>query len=213
MYQPSIYLFSYLIHEPVTAFTDIILCCSCIMFGLNVGKSYAKKWSYFFYTIAIASFFGALGHGMYSYKNNILQLISRSSNIIAVYVATLASLKLVKNSNAKLFIKVFSLVQLIFALGYIILYNQFWVVKWDAIAGLGLFVGGVNIFLAYRGNKGSWFILVGLIINGIAAYLHSNKISISKWFNHNDISHVILILGFYFMAKGALKLHEYYAIN
>lgn len=188
MYQPSIYLFSYLIQEPVTVFTDIILCCSCIMFGLNVGKSYAKKWSYFLYKITIASFFCAFGHDRYLYKNNILQLISHSTNIIAVYVATLASLTLFQYNNLKLF----------------------WEVKLNAITGLALFVGGVNILLAIKGNI---FISVGLIIYAISAYLHSNKISISKWFNHNDISHVIMIFDFYFIAKRYIKLHENYAIN
>lgn len=82
--------------------------------------------------------------------------------------------------------------------------------KLNAITGLALFVGGVNILLAIKGNI---FISVGLIIYAISAYLHSNKISISKWFNHNDISHVIMIFDFYFIAKRDIKLHENYAIN
>ena len=191
----------------------MIICICCTILGSKVGKSSDRNWSYFFYTIALASFFGGLGHGLYLYKNNILQLISRSTNIVAVYVVSLASISLLKNVNVRFFIKVISFIQLIVGLGYLIFYNQFWIVKLDAVLGLGIIVGGINVFLAIKGNKGSLFILVGLIIHGIAAFLHSNKISISRWFNHNDISHVILIFGFYFMAKGVIKLHEYYAIN
>ena len=94
------------------------------------------------------------------------------------------------------------------ALVCIAIYYEFWVVKWDAILGLGVIVGGINIFYAIGGNKGSLLVLVGVIINAFTAYIHSNKISISKWFNHNDIGHIMLILGFYFMAKGAIKLQE-----
>jgi hypothetical protein len=94
------------------------------------------------------------------------------------------------------------------ALVCIAIYYEFWVVKWDAILGLGIIVGGIHIFYAIGGNKGSLLVLVGVIINAFTAYIHSNKISISKWFNHNDIGHIMLILGFYFMAKGAIKLQE-----
>lgn len=208
MYQPSIYLFSYLIDEPVTAFTDIILCCSCIMFGLNVGKSHAKYWAAFFYVVALAAFFAAFGHGLFVSKNNSFQLISRSFNITAVYIASLASIVFLKNKKIEYFLKIFSLIQLLVALVCIAIYYEFWVVKWDAILGLGVIVGGIHIFYAIGGNKGSLLVLVGVIINAFTAYIHSNKISISKWFNHNDIGHIMLILGFYFMAKGAIKLQE-----
>lgn len=103
------------------------------------------------------------------------------------------------------------MIQLLVAMIFILKYNEFWIVKKDAIFGLGLIVGGINIFLAIKGNKASLLILGGIIVNAFTAYIHSNKIYISKWFNHNDISHIILLIGFYLMAKGASKLQEYAA--
>ena len=211
MDQPSIYPFGFPFHEPVTSFTNIILCFSCIYFGNNVGKSHAKYWSYFFYTLAFSTGFAALGHGLYVDKNNILQLISRSANIMAVCVASFASILYLKNKNLILSLTILSMIQLLVAMIFILKYNEFWIVKKDAIFGLGLIVGGINIFLAIKGNKASLLILGGIIVNAFTAYIHSNKIYISKWFNHNDISHIILLIGFYLMAKGASKLQEYAA--
>ncbi len=208
MIQPSITLYGFIIYEPVTAFTNLILSGCCFIYGLKVGKSHAKYWAAFFYVVALAAFFAAFGHGLFVNKNNILQLISRGTNITAVYIASIASVILINNEKIKNFLNVFSLIQLLVALVCIAIYYEFWVVKWDAILGLGVIVGGIHIFYASGGNKGSLLVLAGVIINAFTAYIHSNKISISKWFNHNDIGHIMLILGFYFMAKGAIKLQE-----
>lgn len=210
MDQPSIYPFGFPFHEPVTSLTNLILCFSCFYFGNNVGKSHANKyWSYFFYTLAFSTGFAALGHGLYVDKNNILQLISRSANIIAVCLASLGSILYLKNKNLILLLTIISMIQLLVSIIFIIRYNEFWIVKRDAIFGLGLIVGGVNLSLAIKGNKASLLILGGIIVSAFTAYIHTNKIYISKWFNHNDISHLILLIGFYLMAKGASKLHEY----
>lgn len=209
MDQPSIHLFGYLFHEPVTAITNFILCACCLFFGFKVGKSHARYWSYFFYAVAVATFFAAFGHSLYIDKNNILQLISRSANITAVCLASIASILYLRNKNVKLFLYLITIIQFSIAIVYIIMLNRFWIVKWDAIIGLGLLVGGVNIFLASKGNKGSVIILKGIVITSLTAIIHSNKISISKWFNYNDISHVILFIGFYIIAQGAVKLQEY----
>lgn len=208
MIQPSISFYGFTIYEPVTAFTNFILSGYCFAFGLNVGKSHAKYWAAFFYVVALAAFFAAFGHGLFINKNNSFQLISRCTNIFAVYIASIATILLIKNKKLTYLLNVFSLVQMLVALVCIAIYYEFWVVKWDAILGLGVIVGGVNIFFASKGNKGSRIILVGVLINALTAYIHSNKISIIIWFNHNDIGHIMLIIGFYFMAKGAIKLQE-----
>ncbi|MFM9944263.1 MAG: DUF6962 family protein [Bacteroidia bacterium] len=209
MEQPSIHLFGYLFHEPVTSITNLILSICCLLFGFKVGKSYAKYWSYFFYCISIATLFATLGHGFFTDKNNILQLISRIANITGVYVCSFASILFLKNKKVINFLKTVSFVQLITALVLIITINRFWIVVWDAIFGLGLLVAAIHIHLIYKGNKGSRFILAGVVVNSFTTIIYSNKISISKWFNHNDIGHAILFIGFYLMAIGAIKLQDY----
>ena len=107
MFQPSISLYGFIIYEPVTAFTNLILSGCCLSFGLKVGKSHAKHWAAFFYVVALAAFFATFGHGLFINKNNILQLISRSFNITAVYIASLASIVLIKNKKIEYSLKLF----------------------------------------------------------------------------------------------------------
>jgi hypothetical protein len=209
MEQPSIHLFGFLFHEPITAVTNLVLCVCALLFAYKVGKSYAKYWSYFFYAIAVATFFAAFGHSLYSDKNNILQLISRMSNVMSVFLCCMASSFFILNRNFQYLFKALTIGLTVIFLSLLLKNNSFEYVKWDAIIGLGIMTGGINLYLALIKNKGGLFILLGILISASTAYIYSKKVSLSEWFNHNDISHIILILGFYLMAHGAIKLQDY----
>ena len=46
--------------------------------------------------------------------------------------------------------------------------------------------------------------IIGVGFTVVAIIIHSTKISISKWFNYLDISHVFLGMAVYVMIKGVL---------
>jgi len=209
MEQPSIYFDNFTLYEPITVLTNLILSALCLAFCLRLGKLHARYWPMFFCLLSFSAFFGALGHGLYPDKNNILQLISRMGIIIAVCLGSIASICFLTNKNFKLFLNVFSLTQLFVAITLIVLFNNFLIVKWDGILGLGVIMGSVHIYLSIKGNRGSLFILYGIALNSIAGLVHRFQISPNKWFNYNDLGHVILMAGFYLMATGALRLQHY----
>ena len=209
MQQPSIYFSGFTLHEPVTSITNLLLSLFCLAMYFKVGKSHAKYWPLFFASLSFATFFGALGHGLYLDKNNILQLICRIFGIVSVLCASVASIYYLRNRKMKLFLNSFAVIQFFTALILIILFNTFTIVKWNGVIGMGLIVAGINFYLTKKGDNGSIYIFAGVIINAIAGIFHSLNISFSKWFNHNDFSHVIILIGFYCMAIGAVRLQHY----
>jgi len=207
--QTSITLFGFILHEPVTVLTDLIWCAGCVLFSYKVSKYNVKYWPLFFASMALATFFGALGHGLFADKNNMFQMISRLGGVISVYVASIASLFLLTKSRGILFLYIFSFIQVSTAILLVIMYNEFWVVKLNGTIGVGVLVAGIHFSLSLKGSKGSIYILSGIILNSITWFIHKYEISPSYWFNHNDLSHIILLFGFYLMAHGAIQLPDY----
>jgi len=204
MLQPSITFSGFVIHEPVTVVTDLLLCVACLYYYSIVRKSHAKYWPFFFVGMALTPFFGAFGHALYTDKNNILQLISRCWGIVSVFFASLGSIAMLQKSSVTRFLNWFAVLQVLTALGLIIWLNEFAIVKVNSTVGIFFLVGGTQIYLKSKSKPGSNFILIGVGINALAGIVHNLELSISKWFNHNDLGHIILIVGLYFFAKGVL---------
>jgi hypothetical protein len=55
-------------------------------------------------------------------------------------------------------------------------------------------------------DKGSKTILFAVSIACVAALTFTNKIALHTWFNHIDISHVLMALAAFTFFKGALEL-------
>jgi len=210
MLQPSITFSGFTLHEPVTVLTDLILSGFCLYLSIKTGKSYAKFWSAFFLSMSFATFIGALGHGLYIDKNNILQWISRTAGIVSVFWGEIASVMMLIKSRFRSILVAFVSLQLAVALAFILQRNEFKVVVTNGSIGFGVIVALIQIYLIRKGRIGSQYILSGIAVNAVAGLIHKFHIAPSKWFNHNDLGHVILIFGLYLIAKGALyfQLHE-----
>lgn len=57
-------------------------------------------------------------------------------------------------------------------------------------------------------DKGSGTIILGVGIASIAALIFMNEISPNIWFNHIDLSHVIMAIAAQLFYKGALTLNK-----
>jgi hypothetical protein len=209
MLQPSISFSGFTLHEPITVLTDLVLSGFCLYLSFKTGKSYAKFWSAFFLTMSFATLIGALGHGLYIDKNNILQWISRTAGIVSVFWGEIASVMMLLKSRIRSILVVLVSLQLAIAIAFILQRNEFKVVVTNGSIGFGLVVALVQIYLIFKGHLGSKYILAGIAVNAIAGLIHKFQIAPSKWFNHNDLGHVIMIFGLYFIAKGAL----YFQLN
>jgi hypothetical protein len=128
---------------------------------------------------------------------------------ISVYFAELSAIEVVINQNKK---KLINLIDLILLMSFtsLSLYTQNF-----NIAKINMGIGLVFILISHvitnrRGLEGSLFVVIGMSCSFIPVFIHSQQISLSKWFNFNDISHVFMMLSLYFIFLGvtAFNLNE-----
>jgi hypothetical protein len=97
-----------------------------------------------------------------------------------------------------------NLLILAFALFYTMYTLAFSPVKYYSIFGLVIVVGSLSYYVFLKTRKRGVTVLMAAVgIGFISALVFSFEWGLSPWFNHNDISHVILSFSVFGMYKGA----------
>jgi len=82
--------------------------------------------------------------------------------------------------------------------------------KWvEFHSGYGLLgvVLPFHLYTWYRTrDKGSFVVIIAVLVASCAALVFMNKLSIHEWFNYLDISHTMMAIGAYLFYKGAKQL-------
>lgn len=191
------------IYEPATVLTNIALAMFCFAWFIKLKKQSRRFWPYFFLFISIATILGAVGHGLYEHNDNPALLISRIFAMNAFIFAGLDMSKRYESRTRSFLVAFVSIGVFTFSFLWILFKNDFSVVKLNGIIILLGIVGGTTAY-GYFVNKQAKdaLILGGVLINALAAVMHSLKISFNVWFNHNDIGHILMIFGLYLIFKG-----------
>lgn len=58
----------------------------------------------------------------------------------------------------------------------------------------------------WKNNK-SWYVISGILFAGLIAYVYNTQITISKWFNHHSLTHVLMTCYVIYMYFAVLQLH------
>ena len=206
------------LQEPVTALTDFIVTVLCFVFYFKLGKAEAGSrrnnlWRSFFLFVGLSTFLGGVAHLLRFYlEGPVHKTIWLSMNVlsaISVYFAELSAIEVVINQNKKKLINLIALI-LLMSFTSLSLYTQNF-----NIAKINMGIGLVFILISHvitnrRGLEGSLFVVIGMSCSFIPVFIHSQQISLSKWFNFNDISHVFMMLSLYFIFLGvtAINLNE-----
>lgn len=211
MTDTTIYLGSFAIHEPVTAFTDYIITITGITYFYKLASYKSTNpiivgWSRFFLFIGLSTFFGGTSHALFAIHSGIVYksiwLTMQSLNGIAVFFAQQATLKSVlKNSKNKRAWNWSYLIQLIVFIPTAILVQNYLVTIIDN--GIALIPIMVLHFIGKPKEKYYEWIAYGIAISFITAYVHGIKFSLHAYFNHNDIAHVFIITSLTVMYMGA----------
>jgi hypothetical protein len=67
-------------------------------------------------------------------------------------------------------------------------------------------LGAMGLSYVSSGSPGAKLIAVGILISFGAAAVQRSGFKLARHFNHNDIYHVIQLIGLYFFYRGALLL-------
>lgn len=211
--------------EPNAMIGDAIICAVALFIAYKVSKmpiqsTFFKAWKWFFIIFGVGFFFGGLGHMMYNYWGLPGKYTSWYSGIFAVFFVERAMISIHSNERFVSILNKIIRAKLILALAGAT--TVFIFVNLEADPSLGLRVPTLNttigllFALGYLGFKytkqitpGFKYLWISIIILIPTAFLQTLKISFHQYFDRNDVSHILLIMGLlmYFISIKAYQKH------
>jgi len=184
------------------------LSCFYFFFGiqrLNENCTSQSQWLKFYLFLGVSTLLGALAHGIFERQNNtfysVVWLIMQITAGFSTFYAQAAAFGQISHQGIRKFMLSLSTVQMIIFIPSVVYFYDFRVV---AINSLIAMTQMVVIFFPMKLEN--WvhraYISFGFIISFLTVYVHAQKLSFSKWFNHNDISHVIMYVSIFFIFRG-----------
>lgn len=206
---PSIDFLGLHITEPFTWLTNWLVAAFVLGFGhfLYNDKSAditQKFWAIFFVFIGLASLTGGTAHGFITYVGQNFHYAAWILTGMAIFAAQLATIQLIENDRLRSIVRIFIYAQLLVMVGSVMYLHNFNSVRINSAVGLLGVVLPISLYHYVKNrDKRSALIMLGIISNVIPGIIHGLKISYNQWFNFNDITHVVMILCFYIIYKGA----------
>lgn len=214
--QPSIEVFGIQIDEPVTTATDLVITAVCIYAFVKLNKipkqnnihTYLK---YYFLSMGLATAIGGLiGHGFFYLFSFEWKLPGWLTSMISIALVERAAILYARKLVPKKVGDVFAWLNIIELITFVTLtfvtLNFFFV---EAHAAYGLLVVvfsfSLVVYLKTK-SKGSRFFLIAVAFSAIGALIFMNKLGISIWFNHFDISHIFLAFSAWYFYKGSMLI-------
>lgn len=216
MSQPSISVLGIRIDEPINMLTDLIVSTVCLVAYYKLTKKQlpGKTQLYFrwyFLLMGLATFFGGvIGHGflyLFSFAWKLPGWIISMFSIALIERSSIEHARpLISPKVGKAFL-ILNIIELVTVMSITIYTFNF---KWvEFHSGYGL----LAVVLTFHGfvylkttDRGSGTIIAGVGVASIAALIFMNELSPSIWFNHIDVSHVLMAVAAQMFYKGALRL-------
>jgi hypothetical protein len=201
---PTINWFGLTIQEPVTSATDFITSLVCLYSFLRLtslggtGKVYQLLRLYFL-TMSVAMGFAAFaGHAFQSYLTTDHKAIGWSFSAVAICVLEIASAEIIKDQLGVRIIRGLQTIMILhLAIFMLLLLNSetrnFDMVKASTAIGLIGFVLPIHFYHWYKTRHiGSRWFVIAVLWAMLPAIVFNLEISVSRWFNFHDISHVLM---------------------
>jgi hypothetical protein len=202
--------------EPVTSLTDLLVSFSGFYFFILLKKEPGKGnvtfgWRNFFLFMGLSTFFGTFSHilehkgyqKIYFVLWNIMQILGG----LAMFYAQRAAISEVTNKILAKVLLYFANLQLMIFIPSVLYFQDFKVVAFNSLLVIILML---LLFFPRTQNTKSSFSLIwfGFIISVLTVFIHQQKIGFSRWFNHKDVSHILMILSLWLINKGVRMRHQ-----
>ena len=218
MPQPDIYLLGIRIQEPVTTLTDIILACTCFYAYWKLTKKgnlteSAQYFRYYFLMMGMGILAGGIiGHGFQYIFGFKWKLLGWVISMIAVMLIERSAIGYTINlipTKLHDFILRLNIFELIAALCITFYSLNFKYVEWHAAYGFMMVVFSAHLFCYLKTkDKGSRFMLYGILILILTVFVFNYPVYPHVWFNHADLSHVLMTIVCLLFLKAALSFKE-----
>ncbi len=208
------------ITEPVTMLTDymifvqsLLLCWRLQVVTPSQLHRSQQFWAMALLGIGFASLFGGTYHGLAlvipeQINHYLWKATTYCIGFVSFLIVTGTVLATLGRPWRFLLIGL-SLLQLIVYLAWMSWHDDFIYVIIDYVPSMILVLVLQCLSLLKRKTGSELFMIGGVLISFAAAAVQASGFAIHRHFNHNDLYHVIQMLGIYFFYRGALKLRDY----
>ncbi len=217
-HMPSVKWFGITILEPFTVLTNLLIATVCFYayFGLRGKKlnvTFIHRFiGYFFLLIGFATIIGGvLGHA-FIYATGLYGKIpgwyTSMAGVALFERAAIAHARPLMNRNAGIFFSVFNYIEIFTFMALSLGTLNFLFVELHAIYGLFVVVFCLELFV-YSKTKDPALknIFIATALGVLAILCHAFKLSINRWFNYNDVSHLVMAVCILFYYKAAKKMN------
>ncbi len=167
----------------------------------------------FFVFTGLSTGIGAINHGFrFMIQPDVFHIMWMAMNIfcsISVYFALTATIRFTRaDPNIHRIFQIINLIALLAFISLTIINNDFEIFKIHA--GIGLFLIWITHIVAYFKSHvaGSGSVVLGMLLSFLTVYVHSKQISINEWFDHKDISHVIMMISLIMVYNGIYLMQK-----
>ena len=200
-----------MITEPMTLTTDYILALANGVFGsvlLHSNNRSRRLWAFGFIALAISAFTGGTYHGFTSLLGAGLSAVLWRITLVAIGTASflllLAVVELYTAGKLRTGLRIFAAAKYVAYMALIASHDEYRFAIYDTGATLG---ATVLLSLAAIGlwhHSAAKWLLGGVAVSLIAAAAQSSGLTLHRHFNHNDLYHVIQLMGMYLLYRGGL---------
>lgn len=214
--QPSVLIFGIRISEPVTSLTDLMASAACFYFAYGIYKTRTEKNHLFylaflyFLLMGTATFLGGiLGHAFQHNLSFSWKLPGWITSMVSVMcLERFVIFRLKKHLSYSLFsmLNILNLAEFLLLTVFTIYTMNFFIVEAHGTYGILIVVGGLELWNYVRSKCIVSLLMlraVGMAI--LTALIHLTRFSIDVWFNHLDLSHVLMIFTAYFFFRAIQK--------
>jgi hypothetical protein len=201
-----------MIAEPMTAFTDLLLCLLSLTFGIRLRGSTSRPrslWSLAFLASSLGSLTGGLYHAFQPSLSPLLLAIPWKITAAAIGAAGLllfwgSAQALVPQRIARP-LNIAAIALFVTYLAWMTTHDEF--IYIIAFYGFLMVATLVICIVRYRiAPRACALIILGIGIAAIAAAAQASHIRLFAYFNHNDLYHIIQMASLYVLYRGAQEL-------
>ena len=204
-----------MITEPMTLFTDYALATVTGMLAVSLlrlgrpGQSSATLWAGAFIAISAAALIGGTYHGGgHILSERVLAGLWKITMFISGFISFFMLMAAVVSCLPKrwhFWVLGVTVLKLLLYLVWVSAHDEFLYVVYDYGSAMIVVLCLYTTMIFRIGQKGSLWIIGGLILSVTAAIFQRSGWDISPHFNHNDLYHVIQMGAVYLIYKGVKK--------
>jgi hypothetical protein len=220
MPNPQIEVFGLVISEPMTMATDYLIallawwCGARILASASDNNNRSRQaWGLSFLITGFGALLGGTSHGFATYLNDTAMNLTWKGATYSIGFSMLFALAGTIR-GAKISRPVRQLFNALAVLGFVI--YAFWIMTNDSFLSVIIYYLSAMVFIAalqiralfgYQPASAKW-LLTGVVVTLVGAYIQQSGIDLHRNFNHNDLYHIVQMAGLYLLYRGAALLGD-----